>query len=75
MCAIFPRVGYLDGDPGQSTLGPPGTMTLAVAENGDDTFPPRGRIWRGFVGSVSPVGHMLPVLTCAARLLGAARES
>ena len=74
-CAVFPRVAYLDGDPGQSTLGPPGTMTLALAEDGDDSFPPRGRIWRGFVGSVSPVGHMLPVLTCAARLAGAARDA
>jgi polynucleotide 5'-kinase involved in rRNA processing len=75
LCEIAPRVGYLDGDPGQSTLGPPGTMTLAVAENQDNTFPPRGRMWRGFVGAVSPVGHMLAVLTCAARLLGAARDA
>jgi len=75
LCEIAPRVGYLDGDPGQSTLGPPGTMTLAVAENQDNTFPPRGRMWRGFVGAISPVGHMLAVLTCAARLLGAAREA
>jgi polynucleotide 5'-kinase involved in rRNA processing len=75
LCKIYPRVGYLDGDPGQSTLGPPGTMTLAIANNGDDTFPPRGRRWRKFVGSVSPVGNMLAVLTCAARLLEAAREA
>ncbi|MGD8254057.1 MAG: Clp1/GlmU family protein [Syntrophobacterales bacterium] len=75
LCDLVPHVGYLDGDPGQSTLGPPGTMTLAVAENKDNTFPPRGRMWRGFVGSVSPVGHMLAVLTCAARLVGAAREA
>lgn len=75
LCEIHPRVAYLDGDPGQSTLGPPGTMTLALAENGDDAFPPQGRMWRGFVGSVSPVGHMLPVLTCAARLIEAAREA
>jgi polynucleotide 5'-hydroxyl-kinase GRC3/NOL9 len=74
-CAVFPCVAYLDGDPGQSTLGPPGTMTLALAEKGDETFPPRGRIWRGFVGSVSPVGHMLSVLICAARLAEAARDA
>ena len=75
LCDIVPSVGYLDGDPGQSTLGPPGTMTLAVAENREKTFPPRGQMWRCFVGAVSPVGHMLAVLTCAARLLGAAREA
>ena len=71
---IYPRVAYLDGDPGQSTLGPPATMTLAMAENGDDTFPPQGRRWRKFIGSVSPVGNMLAVLTGAARLLEVARE-
>ena len=75
LCTIYPRVAYLDGDPGQSTLGPPGTMTLAMANNGDDTFPPQGRRWRKFVGSVSPVGNMLAMLTCAARLLEAAREA
>jgi len=75
LCTIYPRVAYLDGDPGQSTLGPPSTMTLAMAENGDDTFPPGGRRWRAFVGSVSPVGNMLAVLTCAARLLEAARKA
>jgi polynucleotide 5'-hydroxyl-kinase GRC3/NOL9 len=73
LCKVFPRVAYLDGDPGQSTLGPPATMTLALGENGDDSFPPRGPMWRGFVGSVSPAGHMLLVLTCGARLIGAAR--
>ena len=75
LSTIFPRVAYLDGDPGQSTLGPPGTMTLALAETGDDSFPPKGRMWRGFVGSVSPTGHMLHMLTCGARLIGAAREA
>jgi polynucleotide 5'-hydroxyl-kinase GRC3/NOL9 len=75
LCMIYPRVAYLDGDPGQSSLGPPTTMTLAMAENGDNSFPPRGRRWRGFVGSVSPVGNMLAVLTCAARLLEAARKA
>ena len=75
LCTLYSRVAYLDGDPGQSTLGPPGTMTLAMAEKGDDTFPPRGPRWRGFVGSVSPVGHMLTVLTCAARLIKAAQEA
>jgi polynucleotide 5'-hydroxyl-kinase GRC3/NOL9 len=75
LCKVHPRVAYLDGDPGQSTLGPPATMTLAMASHGDDTFPPRGGSWRGFVGSVSPVGNMLAVLTCAARLLEAAHRA
>lgn len=75
LCAVYPCVAYLDGDPGQSTLGPPTTLTLALSKNGDDAFPPQGRIWRGFVGSVSPTGHMLPLLTAAARLSDAARQA
>lgn len=66
------RVAYLDGDPGQSALGPPTTMTLALSGSGDTAFPPGGQIWRKFVGSVSPSGHMLPVVVGAAHLVHAA---
>jgi hypothetical protein len=31
LCTALPQVAYLDGDPGQSVLGPPCTMTLAMA--------------------------------------------
>ena len=75
LCASSAGVAYLDGDPGQSSLGPPTTMTLVLARAGEETFPPSGQVWRGFVGSVSPAGHMLPVLTVAARLTGAARQA
>jgi polynucleotide 5'-hydroxyl-kinase GRC3/NOL9 len=75
LCGSSVGVAYLDGDPGQSSLGPPTTMTVALARQGEETFPPRGPVWRGFVGSVSPAGHMLPVLIVAARLTGAARKA
>ena len=60
-------IGYLDGDPGQSRLGPPSTMTLVCSDPGDKSFPPSGKKWRRFVGSTTPVGHMLQVLVGAAR--------
>jgi polynucleotide 5'-kinase involved in rRNA processing len=47
-------------------------MTLAMAASADPSFPPTGKIWRCFVGSVSPRGHMLRMLTCAAHLVNAA---
>lgn len=75
LCELLRRVAYLDGDPGQSILGPPSTMTLALAKNGDDSFPPEGQRFRGFVGSVSPARHMLSVVTVATRLIGAAKEA
>jgi len=66
------RVACLDGDPGQTSLGPPATMTLVVGTGPD--YPPSGRRWRRFVGAVSPRGHMLPVLVGAAALAEVARN-
>ena len=75
LCRSSVGVAYLDGDPGQSSLGPPTTMTLALTRQGEETFPPCGPLWRGFIGSVSPAGHMLPLLTAAARLTKTARQA
>lgn len=76
LCAASRRIAYLDGDPGQSTLGPPTTMTLAMrSRDAEDAFPPRGKTWQRFVGAVSPTRHMLPVLVGAARLAQVAQEA
>ena len=74
LCSQSRRAAYLDGDPGQSTLGPPTVMTLAVGLRGDGSFPPRGGVWQSFVGAVSPRGHMLQVLVGASRLGRAAYD-
>lgn len=65
---------YLDGDPGQSTIGPPATMTMGIGEPGNDTFPPTGKEYTWFVGAVSPRRHMLPLLSGAVRLSREALE-
>jgi polynucleotide 5'-hydroxyl-kinase GRC3/NOL9 len=65
-------VGLLDGDPGQSALGTPATITLSLSKGDGPSFPPGGRIWRRFIGATSPAGHMLSVLVGAARLVEAA---
>jgi polynucleotide 5'-hydroxyl-kinase GRC3/NOL9 len=75
LCAGSVRTAFLDGDPGQSVLGPPTTMTLALGQEGDAVFPPKGQTFRSFVGAVSPRGHMLPLLAGAARLVQAAYEA
>lgn len=66
-------VAFLDGDPGQSELGPPTTLTLAEA-GASRVFPPTGRILRWFVGSTSPRGHMLVQLAGVGRLVEAAHS-
>ena len=59
---------FIDGDPGQSFLGPPTTETLIVGKAGDPVFSPGAPRWRKFVGSTSPSGHLLPTVVGAKRL-------
>ena len=74
LCRHHKRVGFLDCDMGQSTLGPPTTMTLALSAPGEGTFPPRGEVVSYFVGSTSPRGHMLPTIIGAYKLQRKAQE-
>ncbi len=62
------RVAFLDGDPGQSVLGPPSTVTVALGRASQTRFPPDELLWRRFVGSVSLSRHMLPLIAHIARL-------
>jgi polynucleotide 5'-hydroxyl-kinase GRC3/NOL9 len=69
LCRLGRRVAYLDGDVGQSTLGLPATMTVALGDRvAPPAFPPRGPRAVFFVGDVSPRGHMLPVVVGAHKL-------
>ena len=66
---------YLDADIGQSTLGLPATLNLALAsEPGDDRFPPQGPSVAYFVGAIAPRGHMLPTVIGTHRLQQRALE-
>jgi polynucleotide 5'-hydroxyl-kinase GRC3/NOL9 len=58
------RVAFLDGDVGQSALGPPTTLTLALPE-----------LVHWFVGDVTPRGRMLPLVVGAGRLARRALEA
>ena len=61
---------WLDGDLGQSSLGIPGTLNLAMFAGKSSTAADRASF---FVGSSSPRGHMLQVLTGLCRLRDFAR--
>ena len=67
------KVAFLDGDPGQSNLGPPATLTLATGPSFSDGTP--RVVARRFVGSTSPRGHMLALVVGAARLVQKAKET
>lgn len=74
------QAAYIDGDPGQNQLGPPSTLTLLIPQAPDlyhlepDVIP-KGKTWMTFIGSTTPVGHMLPMLTGAALLERIARQA
>jgi len=66
------KVALLDGDPGQSSLGPPATLTLFFEEQvGEDK---KSAAVRYFIGSTTPRGHMLPMLVGSAHLIRMAKK-
>jgi polynucleotide 5'-hydroxyl-kinase GRC3/NOL9 len=67
------RTAFIDGDPGQSRLGPPTTVSLALGEPGRFRLSEGGNRWYRFIGATSPVRHMLPLISSAGRLAHTAR--
>ncbi|MDQ7065345.1 MAG: Clp1/GlmU family protein [candidate division KSB1 bacterium] len=58
-------VAYIDCDPGQSTIGPPTTVGMTLQHRGRELL--QAPLLR-FVGSTTPLGHLLPMLTGILRL-------
>ncbi len=61
---------YIDCDSGQATIGPPSTIGLSLRAGGRT----REEVFLRFVGSTTPVGHMLPEIVGAQRLVGKANS-
>ena len=74
VCRCHGRVAFLDCDVGQSTLGLPTTMDLALSGSEPSAFPPQSDAYSYFVGSTSPKGHMLPTVIGARKLQEKAQE-
>ncbi len=64
------RVGLIDSDVGQSTIGPPTTIGMVIAEEKLPDFSHPQAIY--FVGNNNPVGHLLEVMVGSRRLVGKA---
>lgn len=60
------RLAWIDCDVGQSTLGLPSTLNLGLVESPASL--PSNPTRAFFVGSISPRGHMLPMVVGAERL-------
>ena len=90
LCRCHGRVAFLDCDVGQSTLGLPTTLNLALSGSEPSSFlppgPPKlalrkveglggtGAAYSYFVGATSPKGHMLPTIIGARKLQKKAQE-
>lgn len=61
---------YIDCDSGQASIGPPTTIGLSLRAGGRA----REEVYLRFVGSTTPVGHMLPEIVGAQRLVGKANS-
>jgi polynucleotide 5'-hydroxyl-kinase GRC3/NOL9 len=67
-------VAIVDADIGQKTIGPPATVTLGYATGARERWVTLPEAYY-FVGSPSPVGHMLPLVIGTAQLVKAAEAS
>ncbi|MDQ3952860.1 MAG: hypothetical protein M3279_07870 [Actinomycetota bacterium] len=67
----------VDADVVQSTVGPPTTVGVKVCRSEDDLSRESLRVADslGFVGSLIPKGHLLPLVTNAAKLTSRAKEA
>lgn len=65
-------VGLVDGDIGQSSIGPPATIGLAIISPNHPLTPPPSPLTMYFVGSTSPPGHLLPLILGTQSLVHAA---
>ena len=63
-------VAFVDSDLGQSYLGPPATISLGLFSAPDDEVRP---LAMRFVGSVTPVGHLLQTVVDTKRLVDRAQ--
>lgn len=67
-------VGWVDCDVGQSDLGPPTTIGLAIVTPSTDVATEVQADAMRFVGSTSPSGHLLPMVTGTLRMMQLAEQ-
>jgi polynucleotide 5'-kinase involved in rRNA processing len=71
------RAAFVDADIGQSSVGPPTTVGLKLFAPADEVSLESVRVadHLGFAGSLTPRGHVLPVVISTAKLVAKARNS
>lgn len=67
-------IGLVDGDIGQSSIGPPATVGLAIISPDRPLTFHASPLTMYFVGSTSPPGHLLPLILGTQALVQTARD-
>ena len=68
-------VGVIDADVGQSDIGPPTTIGFGTVETVLEDLSHAVVRHLYFVGSISPKGHLLPVITGTRKMLDKGRDA
>ena len=74
LCGMGNTVALIDGDIGQSVLGPPTTIGFSLFESAPRQLHDAQAITSYFVGSTSPRGHMLEMLVGTKRIVDRATD-
>jgi polynucleotide 5'-hydroxyl-kinase GRC3/NOL9 len=74
LCGMGNTVALIDGDIGQSVLGPPTTIGFSLFESAPGQLHDAQAITSYFVGSTSPRGHMLEMLVGTKRIVDRATD-
>jgi len=74
-CRRGKRVAWIDADPGQSFIGPPAVFSLGLYRDAAELLKRKPPLIMGFIGNVSPVGHLLDAVTGIQKLFNKALEN
>jgi polynucleotide 5'-kinase involved in rRNA processing len=73
-CRGAKPVAWIDADPGQPFIGPPGVLSLTVFSAAADLLKRRNPQFLSFVGNTSPIGHLLEMVTGLQKMVAIAQS-
>jgi len=73
-CRQGKKVSWIDTDPGQPVIGPPAVISLTTYTHATDLLKRKNPSVMSFIGSTSPVGRLLEMISGQHKLYSLARE-
>jgi polynucleotide 5'-kinase involved in rRNA processing len=67
------RVAWIDADPGQPFIGPPGVISLTLYADASDLLRRKNPMIMSFIGNTSPVGRLLEMISGLQKLIAQAQ--